>query len=172
MGRTACTEPQCLYKGDLYPFLLYTSVVYDIVYSQCVFAVSLLWLTVCPPCADVSLCWRSSCYEDSSFQMFVLRRDRCHQHCKMHTTSSHVIITRHLQMGAETTSRTPRVIRVTQRTMTDDCDDEQLVIHTCSSPLSWLLQPFCFKCWGHVPHIWNTCDKSTLLAPFPCPTER
>jgi len=22
MGRTACTEPQCLYKGDLYPFFI------------------------------------------------------------------------------------------------------------------------------------------------------
>ena len=22
MGRTACTEPQCLYKGDLYLFIL------------------------------------------------------------------------------------------------------------------------------------------------------
>jgi len=25
MGRTACTEPQCLYKGDLYPYLSPTS---------------------------------------------------------------------------------------------------------------------------------------------------
>ena len=23
MGRTACTEPQCLYKGDLYLYLIY-----------------------------------------------------------------------------------------------------------------------------------------------------
>jgi len=23
MGRTACTEPQCLYKGDLYLFFVY-----------------------------------------------------------------------------------------------------------------------------------------------------
>ena len=23
MGRTACTEPQCLYKGDLYLFYIY-----------------------------------------------------------------------------------------------------------------------------------------------------
>jgi hypothetical protein len=23
MGRTACTEPQCLYKGDLYLYLFY-----------------------------------------------------------------------------------------------------------------------------------------------------
>jgi hypothetical protein len=28
MGRTACTEPQCLYKGDLYLFTFYTGVVY------------------------------------------------------------------------------------------------------------------------------------------------
>jgi len=25
MGRTACTEPQCLYKGDLYLFTIYHS---------------------------------------------------------------------------------------------------------------------------------------------------
>jgi len=24
MGRTACTEPQCLYKGDLYLYLYYS----------------------------------------------------------------------------------------------------------------------------------------------------
>jgi hypothetical protein len=26
MGRTACTEPQCLYKGDLYLYPFFTSV--------------------------------------------------------------------------------------------------------------------------------------------------
>jgi len=82
------------------------------------------------------------------------------------------MITKHLQMDAETGSKPPRVVHVTQRTMTDDCDDEQLVIHPCSSPLSWLLQPFCLKCRRHIPHIWIACDKSTPLAQFLFNTER
>jgi len=28
MGRMACTEPQCLYKGALYPFYCYVTVVF------------------------------------------------------------------------------------------------------------------------------------------------
>ena len=115
---------------------------------MCICCLTLLALTVFPPCADESSCWRSSCYEDSSVEVFVLCRDRCHQHRKMHTASTRVMITKHIQMGAETASKTPRVIHVTQRTMTDDSDDEELVIRPCSSPLSWLLQPFCFKRWG------------------------
>jgi hypothetical protein len=32
MGRTACTEPQCLYKGALYLYLLY-NVIYFVPYE-------------------------------------------------------------------------------------------------------------------------------------------
>jgi len=39
MGRTACTEPQCLYKGDLYLFTLYSNIIilweYCRIYAVC-----------------------------------------------------------------------------------------------------------------------------------------
>jgi len=36
MGRTACTEPQCLYKGDLYLYLSALDEVKDRFYENCV----------------------------------------------------------------------------------------------------------------------------------------
>jgi len=36
MGRTACTEPQCLYEGDLYLFLLLNKKYYPVHPLSCI----------------------------------------------------------------------------------------------------------------------------------------
>ena len=41
MGRTACTEPQCLYKSDLYPFFTY-----------------MFWATMCPSSGETTVFMR------------------------------------------------------------------------------------------------------------------
>ena len=51
MGRTACTEPQCLYKGDLYLYLYLsacTRVTFTLPLPQCLYKGDLyLYLSAC-----------------------------------------------------------------------------------------------------------------------------
>ena len=44
MGRTACTEPQCLYKGELYLYLLNKILEISLIFGKLLASVDVLYL--------------------------------------------------------------------------------------------------------------------------------
>jgi hypothetical protein len=86
MGRTACTEPQCLYKSALYrtactePQCLYKSALYRTACRepQCLYK-SALYRTACrePQCLYKSALYRTACTEPQCLYKSALYRTAC-----------------------------------------------------------------------------------------------